>query len=133
MTQQKTLPEKRMDALVDLHINPTHKLRKDESPYFLLYLNYAVNNICDITGISPETSAKGVVNSIKGKGPDAIRKLANFFWLFNEDDPSRDFPCPNAHQAVIDHFNLVVYESWAEPQAEAIAEAFAKVDAAYSR
>ncbi len=48
-------------------------------------------------------------------------------------DPSRDFPCPNAHQAVIDHFNLVVYESWAEPQAEAIAEAFAKVDAAYSR
>ena len=51
MTQQKTLPEKRMDALVDLHINPTHKLRKDESPYFLFYLNYAVNNICDITGI----------------------------------------------------------------------------------
>ena len=39
MTQQKTLPEKRMDALADLHINPTHKLRKDESPYFLHYLN----------------------------------------------------------------------------------------------
>lgn len=90
--RMKILPDNRYDALRDLHINPTHKKNRDESPAFLLYLNYAVNNICDITGISPETSAKGVVNSIKGKGPDAIRKLANFFWLFNEDDPSRDFP-----------------------------------------
>ena len=90
--RMKILPGNRYDALRDLHINPTHKKQRDESPAFLLYLNYAVNNICDITGISPETGAKGVVNSIKEKGPDAIRKLANFFWLFQEDDPARDFP-----------------------------------------
>ena len=90
--RMKILPDNRYEALRDLHINPTHKKQRDESPAFLLYLNYAVNNICDITGIPPETSAKGAVNSIKGKGANAIRKLANFFWLFQADDPARDFP-----------------------------------------
>ena len=89
--RMKVLPEDRMRALADLHINPTHRKGRDESPAFLLYLNYAVNNICDITGIDVNTGSKGVVNSINGKGPDVIRKLANFFWLFNEDDPDRDF------------------------------------------
>ncbi len=93
MTQQKTLPEKRMDALADLHINPTHKLRKDESPYFLLYLNYAVNNICDITGIDQSINQEfRACQEIKQKGTAVIRKLANFFWLFQAEDPMRDFP-----------------------------------------
>ena len=93
MTQQKTLPEKRMDALADLHINPTHKLRKDESPYFLLYLNYAVNNICDITGIGQFINQEfRACQEIKQKGTAVIRKLANFFWLFQAEDPMRDFP-----------------------------------------
>lgn len=93
MTRQKTLPERRMDALADLHINPTHKLRKDESPYFLLYLNYAVNNICDITGIDTHLNQEFTVcQEIKKKGTAVIRKLANFFWLFQADDPRRDFP-----------------------------------------
>ena len=88
----KVLPENRMRALADLHINPTHKKGRDESPAFLLYLNYAVNSICDISGINKDTTSKGVVQNIKDKGDNAIRKLANFFWLFNEDDPERDFP-----------------------------------------
>ena len=90
------LPENRMEALRDLHINPTHLKKRDESGAFLLYLNYAVNNICDITGIDKETlKSQGVVNKLKEKkksDPGIIRKLANFFWLFNEDDPERDFP-----------------------------------------
>ena len=45
--RMKILPDDRYDALRDLHINPTHKKQRDESPAFLLYLNYAVNNICD--------------------------------------------------------------------------------------
>ena len=88
----KVLPENRMRALADLHINPTHKKNRDESPAFLLYLNYAVNTICDISGIDVNTGSNGVVNNIKARGDAAIRKLANFFWLFNEDDPDRDFP-----------------------------------------
>lgn len=90
--RMKTLPDNRYDALRDLHINPTHKAKRDESPAFLLYLNYAVNNICDISGISPKTGTNGVVNSILQQGGNAIRKLANFFWLFNAEDPERDFP-----------------------------------------
>ncbi len=93
MTERKRLPSNRMAALADLHINPTHKLRKDESSYFLLYLNYAVNNICDITQIdSLKCNEYQVCQDIKQKGMEAIRKLANFFWLFQADDPLRDFP-----------------------------------------
>ena len=88
----KVLPEKRRKALQDLRITHTQKKGRDESPAFLLYLNYAVNSICDITGINENTSSNGVVNNIKGRGNNTIRKLANFFWLFNEDDPERDFP-----------------------------------------
>ncbi len=91
--QKKTLPENRKAALADLHINPTHKLGRDESPYFLLYLNYAVNNICDITGIDVYLNQESKVSEeIKKKGPAAIRKLANFFWLFQAEEPTRDFP-----------------------------------------
>lgn len=92
----KCLPEDRTQALRDLHINPTHSKRRDESGAFLLYLNYAVNNICDITKIDKNTSEpQGAVNQLKEKkisDPGVFRRLSNFFWLFNEDDPERDFP-----------------------------------------
>lgn len=89
----KCLPENRFQALRDLHINPTHKLKRDESPAFLLYLNYAVNNIRDITNISKDTSSNGIETTLRDKTPDeALRKLANFFWLFAVDDPMRDYP-----------------------------------------
>ena len=93
----KVLPENRMEALRDLHINPTHKARRDESPVFLLYLNYAVNTICDIAGINQNTSSAGVENAIlqrESKSPQVIYKLANFFWLFavKTADPEKAFP-----------------------------------------
>lgn len=93
MTQQKALPEDRIAALAYLHINPTHKFGRDESPYFLLYLNYAVNNICDLTGINPYFNQEFMVcQEIEKKGTAVIRKLANFLWLFQAEDPMRDFP-----------------------------------------
>lgn len=45
-------------------------------------------------------------------------------------DPSREFPCPNAIEAIDTHFNLVIHESWGEQEIRDIAAAFAKVDAA---
>ena len=93
MISEKTLPENRMAALKVLYINPTHKLKTDESSYFLLYLNYAVNNICDITGIGPEiNNGATACREIRKKESAVIRKLANFFWLFQAEDPMRDFP-----------------------------------------
>ncbi|MBQ8755475.1 MAG: hypothetical protein IJZ19_10630 [Lentisphaeria bacterium] len=91
----KCLSEDRMEAMRDLHINPTHKRGRDESPIFLLYLNYAVNNILDITKISKKTSSNGVKNALLEKqkqDPQVFYKLANFFWLFTADEPQKNFP-----------------------------------------
>ena len=93
----KILSENRMDALADLHINPTHNKKRDESGAFLLYLNYAVNTICDIGKLDKNISKPdGAVNALKEKkvkeDPGVLRKLANFFWLFNQEEPDRDFP-----------------------------------------
>ena len=81
-----------MDALKELHINPTHNKKRDESAIFQLYLNYAVNNICYSSGIADNTTSDGIENALKAKGKDAIRKLANFFWLFQADEPEKNYP-----------------------------------------
>ncbi len=49
-----------------------------------------------------------------------------------EGDPERQFPCPNAQEAMDTHFNFYFYESWGERE---IADAIAilkKVDRAYA-
>ncbi len=50
-----------------------------------------------------------------------------------QGDPCRDFPCPNADRAVEENFNLIVYESWGEEEAEMIMDAFRKLDAALTK
>ena len=47
-------------------------------------------------------------------------------------DPDRQFPCPNAHQAMEDHFNLYFYESWGPAEIADAAAIFGKVDRAYA-
>ena len=84
------LPDDRIQALAELHINPTDKLRRDETVFFQLYLNYAVYNICKTAAIPEEVTSDGIVNEIKKSGK--IYKLANFFWLFQADEPEKNFP-----------------------------------------
>ena len=86
----KILPDNRMQALAELHINPTDKLRRDETVFFQLYLNYAVYNICKTAAIPEDVTSDGVVNAIKKAGK--IYKLANFFWLFQADEPEKNYP-----------------------------------------
>lgn len=46
-------------------------------------------------------------------------------------DPNRRFPCPNAHAAVAEHFNLMIHEAWSDQD---IADALAileRVEAAH--
>lgn len=48
-------------------------------------------------------------------------------------DPKQEFPCPNADAAMNEHFYLVVYESWGEPEAELIIRALRKVESVMTR
>lgn len=68
---------------------------EDELNYFQLYLNYAVNNIQQISGLPPElfkeSSVEQKLRDINNKNPQKIQALANFLWLFKIDEPDRDF------------------------------------------
>ncbi len=48
-----------------------------------------------------------------------------------QDDPAREFPTPNAFDAMNEYFNLIFYESWSEKEAEDIFKIFAKVEDHY--
>ena len=47
-------------------------------------------------------------------------------------DKSRTFPTPNAKNTMKNHFNLKIHESWGDKEADAIINAFRKVDQYYS-
>lgn len=49
-----------------------------------------------------------------------------------QGDPAAEYPTPNVDQAIKDHFNLTIYESYGERETDMIAEAFRKVDAYFS-
>jgi perosamine synthetase len=57
---------------------------------------------------------------------------SGFPWTSAEykGDADRQFPCPNATAAIAEHMMLQVSESWGSTEAELIAAAFSKVDAA---
>ena len=77
----------RNDALRTLRITP------DEQVAFITYLNYAVNNLCEVAGVelSDERKVRGAL--YKGETDiiqSRLRKLADFLWAFREKDPSAD-------------------------------------------
>ena len=117
------LPSDPVKALQQLCNTPQHKNKvEEEKQYFLLYLNYAVNNLQRLvsddrfdTGMKDEKGKQKTAEVlpenlfeiddkiIEGKKKTGIRsrltkaddatilKLANFLWLFNVDEPGRDF------------------------------------------
>lgn len=89
----KTLPNSRSAALKELLNTPQNQNKvEEEKIFFLLYLNYAVNNIVGLTKISDELLQEDKIHSALLMLDDTkIQALANFFWLFNMDDPQRDF------------------------------------------
>ncbi len=67
--------------------------RKEEPVFFTLYLNFAVNNIVTIAGLDanmfePDKIVSALSMPEKEKSLEA---LAHFFWLFNVENPERDF------------------------------------------
>ena len=87
----KVLPDDIEKALADLCNTPQYRNKvNDEKKYFLLYLNFAVCNIQQIAQVDV-TDDKKIADAITQKGDGTIQKLANFLWLFNVDEPGRDF------------------------------------------
>ena len=94
--EPKFLPGNRADALRELCNTPQHKHKvEEEKRYFLLYLNYAVDNLQQLAGsacLPPTLFKEAAVRANLEKADDAtIHKLANFLWLFNVEEPERDF------------------------------------------
>jgi len=46
-------------------------------------------------------------------------------------DPNREFPTPNAREAMENHFNLAIYESWGEEEVRDIIKGLQKVSKAF--
>ena len=97
------LPENREKAIEQLRIRARAKYPAkpvDETPFFLLYLNYAVNNIVEITKIDPGIfSPDAVAENIRNSGKQAA--LANFLWLFNVENPKDEFPSPECLERAV--------------------------------
>ena len=97
------LPENREDAIRLLKLKYFDKKlnkRIDETPFFLLYLNYAVNNIVSLTGISPEKYDPEEVGTLIRESGKA-GALANFLWLFSVENPKDEFPSPECLERAI--------------------------------
>ena len=77
----------RAQALGQLAVTP------DEQIAFATYLNYAVNNICEIAGIhvTDENKVQGeLLSSKNGRNFETgLQHLADFFWLFREKEPQQ--------------------------------------------
>ena len=48
-------------------------------------------------------------------------------------DPHRTFPCPNAHAAIADHFNLMIHEAWNDQDVADALAIFATVEERHRR
>ena len=91
MRKIKVLPNNIEKALGELCNTPQFRNKvNDEIKYFQLYLNFAVVNIQNIADVNV-TDEKKIASEIEKKGDGVIQKLANFLWLFNVNDPARDF------------------------------------------
>ena len=96
------LPANRESALRQLHIKCfDRKLNRpvDETPFFLLYLNYGVNNIVSVTGIDPQIASPDKMDS--AITDEAKAKLVNFLWLFNVENPKDEFPSPECLERAV--------------------------------
>lgn len=66
------------------------KKKKDEVKYFTLYLNYAVSNLREITGIKGDDETK-IKQQLEALSDEKMQRLADFLWAFRFDEPQRDF------------------------------------------
>ena len=69
------------------------KKKRNEVKYFVLYLNYALSNIREITGIK-EDGAR-FATAVNSLSDERLSQLADFLWTFRFDEPQMDFASRN--------------------------------------
>ena len=78
------------------------KRKKDEVKDFTLYLNYAVSNLREITGIEGDEEKK-IKEQLENLSDEKKQRLADFLWTFRFDEPQRDFAARDSDQKQFDH------------------------------
>ena len=79
------------------------KKKKDEVKDFTLYLNYAVSNLREITGIEGDEETK-IKEQFENLSDEKKQRLADFLWTFRFDEPQRDFAARSkAEEKQFDH------------------------------
>lgn len=78
------------------------KKKKDEVKDFTLYLNYAVSNLREITGIEGDDETK-IKEELENLSDEKKQRLADFLWTFRFDEPQRDFAARGSGQKQFDH------------------------------
>ena len=97
----------RMSALQDrleivIPMNSGTKKKKDEVKDFSLYLNYAVSNLREITGIRGDDDVK-IKEQLEKLPDERMQRLADFLWTFRFNEPQRDFSARGAEERQFDH------------------------------
>ncbi len=99
-TSEKFLPEipkkaiEQLFAIASDNKNKKEKVKhaQEEPVYFPVYLNNAVNNIVQITGISKDDLEPEKVEKALNELPEEkLEQLAHFLWMFNMENPARDY------------------------------------------
>ena len=78
------------------------KKKKDEVKDFTLYLNYAVSNLREITGLEGDDE-KEIKEQLKKLPDEKKQRLADFLWTFRFDEPQRDFGARRSDEKQFDH------------------------------
>ena len=78
------------------------KKKKNEVKDFTLYLNYAVSNLREITGVEGDDETK-IKEQLENLSDEKKQRLADFLWTFRFDEPQRDFAARGSDQKQFDH------------------------------
>ena len=78
------------------------KKKKNEVKDFTLYLNYAVSNLREITGIEGDDETN-IKEQLENLSDEKKQRLADFLWAFRFDEPQRDFAARGSDQKQFDH------------------------------
>lgn len=145
--RRRSLVARIAEAISDLEVVslPPQPAGAEPSYWFLRMQFHQENAVCDKETFCRALAAEGVLlsSSYRHAVPhlmDWYRRRAAFGtsgypWASPayRGDPNREFPTPNALSAMETCFNLTLYESWGEQEADDIAAALRKVARAFGR
>ena len=129
VARRRVIVDALVEGLQDLHcVAPPALVEGAEPSYWFLRLQFRP----DATGSTDKTAfCEALISEGLPVMPDYSAALPHTMdWFVHrrvfgrsgypwaspdyKGDPDRTFPCPNAHAAIADHFNLMIHEAWSE-------------------